>query len=86
MLELSQNRQSALNDFRQDQLDRHVPRFGAAYLLEGARREEGLKPKIALRGVAEQVMPTDLAQHHEVLPGPVLCKEELNCWTRRPGL
>lgn len=81
MLELSQNRQSALNDFRQYQLDRHVP--GATYLV-GALRDKALKAKIALDGVAEQAMPTDLARH-QVLPGPVLCMEELNCRTRRPG-
>lgn len=85
MLELSQNRQSALNDFRQYQLDRHVP--GATYLV-GALRDKALKVKdrTGRRGGAEQAMPTDLAQRHEVLPGPVLCMEELNCWTRRPGL
>lgn len=64
MLALSQNRQSALNDFRQDQLDRHVP--GATYLV-AAPRDKALKAKIAPGGVAEQAMPTDLAQRHEVV-------------------
>lgn len=82
MLELSQNRQSALNDFRQYQLGRHVPR--ATYLV-GALRDKALKPKITLRGVAEQAMPTDLAQRHEVVTRTLLCMEELNRWTRRPG-
>lgn len=50
----------------------------------GALRDKALKAKIALDGVAEQAMPTDLARH-QVLPGPVLCMQELNCWTRRPG-
>lgn len=31
-------------------------------------------------------MPTDLAQRHEVVTRTLLCMEELNCWTRRPGL
>lgn len=39
-----------------------------------------------MEGMAEQAMPTDLAQRHEVLPGPVLGMEEVKCWTRRPRL
>lgn len=60
--------------------------YPAPHTWWGALRYKALKAKIALEGVAEQAMPTDLAQRHEVLPGPVLGMEELNYWTRRPGL
>lgn len=51
----------------------------------GALRDKALKAKMHWEAWRSRRCRPIWLSAMRWLPGPVLCVEELNCWTRRPG-